>query len=173
MTSVLVVVCLLSAGCSPEWKAKFIRKKKNAAPPQAILVLEPDSKAVLPAPARYQEHYAYWKSWHSSLLDTYNQMRKRDRANLQGIIGEVGAMRALLTGEPVERLRRILAELREIQDQWNRMPDTWQPPAVTRTRLEQLFREVNKKFYYSKIKKSIIPEPQQEEPVAELSPARR
>lgn len=174
MTTVLITGCLVSAGCSPKWRAKFIRKRKTAAPVASpILVLQPDYKATLPAPDRYREHYAYWKSWHSGLLDSYGQLRKRDRVNLQGVLGEAEAMQALLTGEPSEHLRRLLLDLREIQDQWDRMPDSWQPPMSTRARLEQLFREINKNFHYAKVKQSLIQEPEREEPVAETTPAGR
>ena len=173
LTVFLSVLVVCSAGCSRQWRAKFIRKNKSAAPAQAILVLQPDPQAVMPASARYQEHYAFWKSWHSDLLGSYGQMRKQDRVNLQGVIGELEPMRALLTGDPSGRLWAIILELREIQDPWNRMPDTWSPPAADRTRLNQLFREIYKQFHYSKVKGSLVPDLPREKPVEPSSPSDR
>ncbi|MBI3312163.1 MAG: hypothetical protein HYZ88_01380 [Candidatus Omnitrophica bacterium] len=159
---VLLVVILLvgTAGCSPKWRAKFIRKRKGTpTAPQAILVLQPDQKALMPAPDRYREHFAFWKSWHSGLLDSLGQVRKRDNAQLNGAIGELQAMQTLLVGPPANRLREILVELRDLQSDLNSKPATWQIPAATRTRLQKLFREIGRKYPYSNVKDAFAPEP--------------
>lgn len=148
-------------GCSPKWRAKFIRKKKGAAAvSQPILVLQPDYKALLPAADRYREHFAYWKSWHTGLLDSLGQIRKRDIAQLNGVIGELQAMQALLAGPPADRLLEVLADLRELQDQLGAAPVTWQIPSATRSRLEQLYREIGKQYYYARVKDALVSEPE-------------
>lgn len=154
----LVLTCL-SAGCSPKWRQKFIRKNKGTAQtPQPILVLQPDQKSLLPAADRYREHFAFWKSWHSGLLDSFGQVRKRDVAQLNGAVGELQSMISLLAGAPADRLREILMELREYQAQLNRTAPTGQMPAATRTRLEQLFREISKKYHYAHVKDALARE---------------
>lgn len=162
VVSLLLAGCFLAAGCSPKWREKFIRKKKKAAPTQqAILVLQPDYKALLPVADRYREHFAFYKSWSSSLIDSYGDLRKRDKVNLQGVIGETEAMQGLLTGLPSVRLKEILRQLQQIEDQWERMPDTWTPPHSTRLKIERLTREVNRDFHYSEVKDSLIGDPDQ------------
>ena len=156
-----LLLCLLAAGCSPEWKKKFVRKrKKEVAGPQAILVLQPDPRAIFPPDVRYREHYAFWKTWHDELLGSLGQIHKRDIRYLDGVIGELRSMQALLSGPPAERLKQILVELSELQEEWERAPDTSQMPVSHRTRLEKLRREIGKAFHYSNVKDSLVPDPE-------------
>lgn len=158
--SVFLIIFLLgAAGCSPKWRAKFIRKStKSKATAQPILVLQPDQKAVLPPADRYREHYAYWKSWHGDLLDSLGQLRKRDLVQINGAIGELQAMQSVLTGPPSEGLRKILLEMRNLQAQWAAAPVTWQIPSATRTRLQQLYREIDKNYPYARVKNALVRE---------------
>jgi hypothetical protein len=43
---------------------------------------------MFPPSVRYQEHFAYWKSWHSELLASLGQIKKRDERYLSGAIEE-------------------------------------------------------------------------------------
>ena len=158
----LAAFCLLAAvllaGCSPGMKSKFLRKRKNAKPPQAILALQPDQKAVLPAADRYREHYAFWKSWHADLLNFYGQIQKRDVAYLTGAVGELRAMQRVLSGPPADSLGKILTELTDLEQEWKNATGPWAPAASTRSRLEQLQRQIQKKFHYSEVKEFIAQE---------------
>lgn len=156
----LPAVALSLVGCSRAWRSKFIRKRKNPQTAQAILTLQPDYLAVMPAADRYREHFAFWKSWHSGLLDSWGELKKRDLANLNGSIGELRSMQALLLGEPADRLKEILVELDEMEERWSRSP-TASHPVSDRTTLERVQREVSKNFHYSNIKQTVIPEPEQ------------
>lgn len=158
-----VICCLLLTvllvGCSRGMKNKFLRKRKNPKPPpQAILTLQPDQKAVLPAADRYREHYAFWKSWHADLLNFYGQVQKRDMAYLTGAVGELRAMQRVLTGPPADSLGEILAELTDLEQNWKATTGPWAPTVATRSRLEQLQRQIQKKFHYSEVKKFIAQE---------------
>lgn len=158
----LAAVVFSLAGCSEAWKRKFVRKRKNVQPPQAILVLQPDYLAVMPAADRYREHFAFWKSWHSGLLDSLGELKKRDLANLNGAIGELRSLQALLTGEPADRLKGILVGLDEMEERWSRSP-TAAHPAADRSTLEKIQREVNRNFHYSNIKQTVVPEPERKQ----------
>lgn len=153
------VLCFLIDGCSPEWKRKFTRARKKVQASQPILVLESDEKAMYPPDARYRQHYAFWKSWHSDLLDSYGQLRKRDVRYLSGSIGELQAMAQLLQGPSADRLKEILIRMTRIEDAWRTTPEPWNPPATTRTELDKIRREIEKKFHYSKVKKWIVTGP--------------
>jgi hypothetical protein len=150
------ILFLSTAGCGPEWKKKFVRKKKAATGPQPILVLQPDVRAVLPAADRYREHYAIWKSWHTELIQSYGQLRKRDLVHLAGVIGELSALHALLNGPPADELRKILSELSELKSQWESSVGFWNPSPTTRSRLEQIQRSIEKHFHYSRIKSFLM-----------------
>lgn len=151
-----------AGGCSPEWKKKFTRKGRKPREVQAILVLQPDYKAVHPAADRYREHFAFWKSWHGELLTSFGQIKKRDLAYLNGSIGELRSMQVLLTGQPAQRLKEIVSGLDEMEQRWSASP-TSTHPASDRTLLESFQREVNKTFHYSNIKQTVVPEPQSPE----------
>ena len=154
-------ICLSVVGCSHEWRKKFIRKRqKEVQPPQAILTLQPDYKAMVPAADRYREHFAFWKSWHGELLSSLGQIQKRDVRYLNGVIGELRAMISLLTGEPAQRLREILTELQEMEDKWSSAPSTWSIPISQRTTLERLQRGIDKAFYYSRVKEFLVKDPE-------------
>ena len=157
----VVICCLLSAvfltGCSPEWKRKFVRKRKQSVQAaQPILVLQSDSQAAFPPAVRYQEHFAYWKSWHSELLGSLGQIRKRDLRYLSGTVGELRSLAELLKGERADRLREILSELNSLGESWSRTPEPWHPPSAVRTRLEQIRREIDRDFHFSKVKDSLV-----------------
>ena len=154
------VLIISSAGCGPQWKKKFIRTRKGErAGPQPIFVLESEEKATYPPSTRYRQHYAYWKSWHTDLLETYGQLRKRDVRYLNGVIGEMRPMSELLSGEPGDRMKKILAEFVQLQEGWAKIPEPWAPSHATRTRLEQLRRIIDRDFHYSKVKKFLPPDP--------------
>ncbi len=155
-------VLLSSAGCGRN--IQLIRKRKSHKVPQPILVLQPNDQATYAAAVRYQEHYAYWKSWHSELLGSYGQMRKRDLRNLNGVISELSSMEDVLTGPPADHLRGILQEISAMEAKCRQKPETWTPPTAMRGRLEQLMREIDRSFYYKKVK-AWIPQGKAPEPL--------
>ena len=158
--AVIAALALGGSGCSREWKKKFVRNKSKPKTIQPILTLEADAQATYPSSIRYQEHFAYWKSWHSELLASFGQIRKRDERYLGGAIGELSAMRELLTGEPQAQLGEVLARLNAMQEIWAQKPESWKPPVSDRSTLERIQRQVNKGFYYSKIKQSMVRDPE-------------
>ncbi|MBI3616383.1 MAG: hypothetical protein HY211_07705 [Candidatus Omnitrophica bacterium] len=151
----LFLICTLLAGCSPQWRGKFTRKKKGVSGPQPILTLQSNVQATHPPAIRYQEHFAYWKSWHSELLGSLGEIRKRDMTYLNGSIGELRSLAQLLSGPPSEKLKGILVELNDLQEQWEGRSQAWSVSSSERTRLEQLERQINRDFYYSKVKEWI------------------
>ena len=154
-TFLIFFLLLASAGCGR--KIQLIRKNKKVRTPQPILVLQPNDQAMYPAAVRYQEHFAYWKSWHSELLGSYGQMRRRDLRNLSGVISELRSMQDILTGPPAEHLRSVLQEISAVEEKWRQESETWTPSTMMRSRLEQLMREIDRSFYYKKVK-AWIPE---------------
>lgn len=153
----LVGVVFSAAGCSPTWKRKFVRARvKKSSAPQPIFSLLPEQEAAGPPAIRYQERFAYWKSWHSELLNSIGEIRKRDIRYLDGAIGELGSMTGLLReGPEKQRLNEIITELAQLRDTWNKRDGYWMPLSKERTRLQQLGREIDKKFHYSKVKQSV------------------
>ena len=165
----ILLISVFETGCGPTWRDKFIRKdKRGAKTDQPVLTLESDEKALFPPAIRYQQHFAYWKSWHSELLDSLGQTRKRDIRYLAGAIGELRGMAEVLSGPPSDRLRALLEELNNFQAEWERNPAV-SIPVQTRIRLEWLQREIDRKLHYSKVKTWIIekvPSPQETAPKA-------
>lgn len=154
--ALFLLLCLLADGCGPQWKRKFIRKRKVLNPPQPIFVLQSETQAIYPPDVRYREHFAYWKSWHSDLLASLGENRKRDFTTLTGTLGELRSMRELLTGASADGLSEILEELGRIQELWSKESGAWSVSPTLRTRLSRLQREVDKKFHYSKIKQQLV-----------------
>jgi len=142
-----------ATGCSPQWRRKFVRKRKDApAASQPILEFQSNEQATYPPAVRYQEHFAYWKSWHSELLKTLGEIHKRDLRYLAGTMGELRAMAQLLSGPSANRLEAILVELSGLEEKWRGSGESYQPTSAVRTRLEQLSREIDRDFQYSKVK---------------------
>lgn len=152
LVAAALILSFLAGGCSREWRRKFIRKPKDVQRPQAVLVLESDVQATHPPDVRYREHFAYWKSWHSELLASFGQIRKRDLAYLNGCIGELRSLAGLLSGPPARRLQEILKEMEGMRAAWEGQPQTGYATAAGRGRLEKIQREVNKHLHYSKVK---------------------
>jgi hypothetical protein len=53
-------------------------------------------------------------------------------------------------------LEEILTELRRMEEGWALSPQTGYASSRVRSRLQQLEREINKNFHYSKIKDAIL-----------------
>ncbi len=155
LLSLIGLLVLETSGCGPQWKRKFVRKKKQVTVEQPVLVLQSEMEATQPPEVRYQAHFVYWKSWHTELIDYLGEVRKRDLRYLNGTIGELRAMAELISGPPADRLRKILTELSEMEEAWNKAPASSKPSATDRTRLEKLRREIDKNLHYSKVKQWI------------------
>jgi hypothetical protein len=153
-----LLLCVLAEGCGPQWRRKFIRKRKVVNPPAPILVLQSETQAIYPPDVRYREHFAFWKSWHSDLVASLGKSQRRDLTTLTGTLGELRSMRELLTGAPADRLSGILEELSKVQESWSSKESGgfWSIPSPQRTRLTRLQREIDKKFHYSKIKNQLV-----------------
>ena len=150
-----LLLCFVMTGCSTEWRRKFIRRRKTATPAQPVLLLQSDVQATGAPDVRYREHFAYWKSWHSELLLSLGESRKRDLSYLNGTIGELLAMAQLLSGPPGERMKSILNELNDLQESRSHTHGAWQPTPAARACLEQLKREIDKNLHFSKVKEWI------------------
>jgi hypothetical protein len=146
------VLCFSAEGCSPQWRKKFVRKRKSAQAAQPVLAFQTEAEATYPPAIRYQEHFALWKAWHSGLLDSYGEIRKRDLRYLKGAVGELQSMAQLLNGPPADRIQKVLAELNKVQRSWATAPEPWNPPPSFRGRLERVKREVDRELHYSKVK---------------------
>lgn len=163
--ALLGILCLLTQGCSPEWKRKFVREKKDLEGPQPILVLHSGEQALHPPRARYREHFALWKSWQTDLIASLGQIRKRDLRYLEGAVAELESMHAVLTpGGSADRLQGIVAELSQLHDAWQeRQGYPWQVPTREKLRLEQLMRQINREYHYANVLESIPTPPPEEE----------
>jgi hypothetical protein len=115
-------------------------------------------ESTVPPALRYQEHFTYWKFWHSELLIWLGQTRKRDLRYLDGTIGELKAMRSLLSGPPVDQLQSIVNELTDLEGSWGSAPEGMALSSATRSRLKQLERQIDREFHPSKMRTWIIPD---------------
>ena len=64
----------------------------------------------------YTKHYIYWKNWNRDLIDNLGKNSKKDMENVNQIIGELVAMRAMLNPPKYDDMQKYLDRMYEIKD---------------------------------------------------------
>ena len=135
-------------GCA-NLKKKFTRKKKKKDElPMYYNVKEYDIK---PSLELYTKHYIYWKNWNRDLLDNLGKNSKKDRENVNQVIGELVAMRAMLNPPKYDDMQKHLDRMHEIKSFLLQGRKDATTMARIRRMVEIEQRNVKLEFSYNKI----------------------
>ena len=108
----LVVFLTVSVSGCATLKKKFTRKKKEEKKPRYYQVRKYDIK---PSMELYEKHYIYWINWHRDMSQKLGRNAKRDRLNIQQLVGNLYDMRKILDDEEAARLEPHIETLRGVQ----------------------------------------------------------
>jgi hypothetical protein len=146
-----MVVAVSLSGCSPEWRGKFIRKKKGVAKKPRIYQTKRYKKE--PTEALYAKHYNYAISWLSELADDIGQNNKKDVRCIEEALGQIKDLQIFLIPDKGNELDKHINRLKEIQDLILRRDLGHANLDYARRSVEREERFLRSEFYYSKVKK--------------------
>jgi hypothetical protein len=147
----ILVIAASLAGCSEEWRRKFVRKKKEVAKKPRIYQTKRYTKE--PTESLYTKHYNYTISWLSELVDDLGQNSKKDARCIEEALGQMRDVRLFLVPEKARELDKHINRLKEIQDLILRRDLGHANMDYARRSVEREERFLRSEFYYNKIKK--------------------
>ncbi len=138
------------AGCSEEWRRKFIRKKKVTKKPR---IYQNKKYIKEPTEALYAKHYNYTISWLSELADDIGQNSKKDARCIEEALGQMRDVQLFLVPEKARQLDKHINRLKEVQDLILRRDLGHANIDYVRRTVEREERFLRSEFYYNKVKK--------------------
>lgn len=151
--TIFIIFALLvsSAGCSEEWRRKFIRKKKDVPKKPRIYQVKKYKKE--PSESLYTKHYNYTITWLSELAGDLGQNSKKDLRCIEEALGQVRDMQNCLVPEKAKELDKHINRLKEVQEILARQDLGQANKDYVRRSVEREERFLRSEFYYDKIKK--------------------
>ena len=98
----ILAITVSLAGCSEEWRKKFVRKKKDVAKKPRIYQLKKYKKE--PSEALYSKHYNYLITWLSELAGNIGNNSKKDALCINEALGQMKDIQYLLVEEKAKEL---------------------------------------------------------------------
>lgn len=153
LLSIFIIFAILinTAGCSEEWRKKFIRKKKDVAKKPRIWQDKKYSKE--PTEALYTKHYNYSITWLSELADDLGQNNKKDLRCIEEALGQIEDMQGCLIPDKAKELDKHIKRLREVRDILKKEDLGQANKDYVRSSVEREERFLRSEFYYHKIEK--------------------
>jgi hypothetical protein len=150
--SVLIVLAILvnTAGCSEEWRKKFVRKKKDVAKKPRIWQEKKYSNA--PTEALYTKHYNYTITWLSELSDGLGSNNKKDVRCIQEAMSQIYDMQNCLVPEKAKIMDKHIKRLEEVRSILKRGDLDYANKDYVRSTVDREERFIRSELYYNKIK---------------------
>lgn len=159
---VILAMVVSLAGCSEEWRRKFIRKKKGAAKKPRIYQVKKYKKE--PTEQLYSKHYNYCISWLSELARNLGQNAKKDARCIEEALGQIRDIQNMLVPQKAEELDKHINRFKEAQDIILRQDLGQGNSDYVRRTVEREERFLRSEFYHNKIKKYMKESFEEEEP---------
>ena len=147
----ILVIAASLAGCSEEWRRKFVRKNKEVAKKPRIYQTKRYDKE--PTEILYSKHYNYTISWLSELAGCLGQNSKKDVRCIEEALGQMRDVQLFLVPEKAKELDKHINRLKEVQDLILRCDLGHANMDYARRSVEREERFLRSEFYYNKIKK--------------------
>jgi hypothetical protein len=149
----ILVIAFSLAGCSEEWRRKFVRKKKDVAKKPRIYQTRRYTKE--PTEALYAKHYNYTISWLSELVDDLGQNSKKDARCIEEALGQIRDLQLFLVPEKAEELNKHVNRLEDVQALILKRDLGQANMDYARRSVEREERFLRSEFYYNKIEKNM------------------
>lgn len=147
---IIAIFAMSLAGCSDEWRRKFIRKKKETKKPR-IYQLKKYKKE--PTRALYDKHYNYAISWLTEMTDGLGENNKKDLRCIEEALAQIKDMQNFLIPEKAQELDKHINRLKEIRDTVARHDLGHANKDYVQRSLDREERFLRSEFYYNKVKK--------------------
>lgn len=166
--SIFIILAIIfnTAGCSEEWRKKFIRKKKAVAKKPRIWQDKRYTRE--PTEALYSKHYNYAINWLSELAEDLGQNNKKNIRCIEEALGQIKDMQGCLIPEKAKVLDKHIKRLEEIQGILKREDLGQANKDYVRSSVEREERFLRSEFYYKKIKNYMKKSFEEEEDFADI-----
>lgn len=147
---VLIAVLLFtSAGCTHEWRKKFIRKKKTVSKPRIYQAKKYEKK---PTQALYNKHYNYCITWLSELADDLGDNHKKDVRCINEALTHIKDMQYFLIEDKAATMDKHIRRLEEVREILVRGRLDHAYKDYVRSTVDREERYIRSDLYYDKIK---------------------
>lgn len=144
------VLIITSAGCSEEWRRKFIRKKKEVTKKPRIYQEKKYKKE--PTRGLYDKHYNYCTNWLSELSGRLGENHKKDTVCIQEALSHFKDMQEFLIPDKAKEMDKHIKRLTEIKDTIFRQDLGQANKDYVRNSVDREERYIRSELYYDKIK---------------------
>lgn len=152
---ILIIFIFSSFGCE-SLRKKFTRPPKNKPQEEEMVVFPKDySKQELPSNEAYMLYYTYWKAWHIELLNSIGEgsSKKKIISCLEQVNINLGRMKDLLAKQEKKKLlENYMSEISSLQQEIASKSIAMISMSRLRSQSEQLLRNIQRDFTFSKIK---------------------
>lgn len=151
LLSIFMIFAILmnTAGCSEEWRKKFIRKKKTVTKKPRIW--QENKYAAVPNETLYSKHYNYAITWLSELSEDIGQNNKKDVRCAEEALSQMESMQYCLVPDKAKELDKHIKRVKDVRDTLKRGDLSYANKDYVRSTIEREERFLRSEFYYHKI----------------------
>jgi len=151
---VLLTVVLLAGliGCDAIQK-KFTRKNKPTVKIPRFYQLKKYTRK--PSPELYKQHFAYWESWQSELIQFLGQNHKKDVRAMEEALGHLKDMQSILIPSKADDIQPHVEKMEEAKEIVLRGDLTFATQDYVRGVLDREDRAIKREFCYNKVKNDL------------------
>jgi hypothetical protein len=135
-------------GCEALQK-KFTRKKTTVKKPHFYQLKKYTRK---PSPELYKQHYAYWESWQSQLIQVIGENNKKDKQCIEEAVGHLKDMQNILIPTKAEEMQPHIEKMEDAKEAIFRGELNFAKRDDIRRTLEREDRAIKRGFCYNKVK---------------------
>ena len=153
-------------GCDA-MQRKFTRKKTVVKAPHFYQLKK---YARRPSPELYKQHFSYWRSWQSELIQFLGDNHKKDKQAIEEAVGQLKDMQSILIPSKAEDMQPHVEKMEGVEETIFKGELSFANKDYVRRILEREDRAIKREFCYEKVKNSLRKSPGEEE-VPQLSMA--
>lgn len=152
--AVIFIICISLAGCGPQWKRKFVRKRA-AEKPEQVFVYEPKEYKREPNSELYKRNFIFWKSWQEELVNKLGDNKTADLRSFEEALKNLDEMGGCLVEQKAAELREYRKKLEAFYNTYKSGDFDIVQSKWMRQDLNRLMLQIDKKFRYNRVKDAI------------------
>ena len=164
LVAIFVITSLV--GCDA-LQRKLTRKNKVVKAPHFYQLKKYTRK---PSPELYKQHFSYWRSWQSELIQFLGDNHKKDKQAIDEAVGQLKDMQSILIPSKAENMQLHVEKMEGVKETISRRDLSFANKDYVRRILEREDRAIKREFCYEKVKNSLRKSSGEEE-VPQLSMA--
>jgi hypothetical protein len=132
---------------------KFTRKKKDTVKMPRFYQIKKYTKK--PSPELYKQHFAYWESWQSELIQYLGQNHKKDVRAMEEAVGHLKDMQSILIPSKADAMQPHVERMEAARAIVLRDDISFATKDYVRGVLDREDRIIKREFCYNKVKNDL------------------